>query len=329
MKSYARIIKLFPLLLTSALSVSCAQTDSSDEDSPADEEVGEVTSGLAVKRVFVIAMENHDASEIYSGAHTPYIQSLMTKYAYATNFVDELPGLASEPHYIYMEAGRNAFSDHTFQSDSDPSPSNSTGSGNHLVTQMKSAGVSWRTYQEGQNASTGACPVHSSGFYAAKHNPFVFFKDVSGSPPSASNGYCASHSRPFDKLAGDLQAGDVAQYTFITPNLCHDMHGANGCPAGNIITAGDSWLKFHLPQIITYVMNHNGVIFLTFDEGESSSKIPFIAIGPGVRNGYAGSVKYDHGSMVKSIEKIFGLPTLSAVTGKNDFSDLFKGGAFP
>jgi phospholipase C len=329
MKSHARIIKLLPWLLTSALCVSCAQTDPSDEDSPADEEVGEVTSGVVVKRVFVIAMENHDASEIYGGSYTKYIQSLMTKYAYATNFVDELPALASEPHYIYMEAGKSSFPDHAFQTDGDPSASNSTGSGDHLIAQMKSAGVSWRTYQEGQSASTGDCPIHSSGFYGAKHNPFVFFRDVSGSPPSASNGYCASHSRPYSQFASDLQGGDVARYTFITPNLCHDMHGANGCPAGNIIAAGDSWLKFELPRIITYVMNHDGLIFLTFDEGENSSKIPFIAIGPGVKNGYAGSVKYDHGSMVKSIEKIFSLPTLGAVSGKNDFSDLFKGGAFP
>ena len=41
--------------------------------------------------------------------------------------------------------------------------------------------VSWMGYMEGLDSSTGACPVNSSGFYAAKHDPFVFFQDVAGS----------------------------------------------------------------------------------------------------------------------------------------------------
>jgi phosphatidylinositol-3-phosphatase len=296
-------------------------------------ELEEAVTTSVIKHVFVIAMENHDASQIYGNTtDAPYINNtLMKNYAHATNFNDELPSLASEPHYIWMEAGTNAFSDHTFTTDSDPSSSNSTASTAHLVTQVKNAtnGVSWRTYQEGQSSTTGSCPIASSGFYHAKHNPFVFFQDVSGNPPSKTNSYCSAHSRPYSSFATDLSNGSVATYTFITPNQCHDMHGQSGCPNSNTIKAGDDWLKAELPRIISYCNGHAGVIFITWDEGSATTKMPFLAVGPGTKVNYAGSVSYNHGSVVKSIEKILNLSILSKVSTNNDLADLFRSGQYP
>jgi hypothetical protein len=294
------------------------------------------TSGptAVIKHVFVIAMENHDGSQIYGNtSDAPYINdTLIASCARATNFNDELAlSVPSEPHYIWMEAGTNAFSDRTFTDDSDPSSTNSTSSTAHLIHQIKSAtnGVTWRTYQEGQNSTTGSCPIVSSGFYHAKHDPFVFFQEVSGNPPSKTNTYCSSHSRPYNVLATDLSNNDVAGYTFITPNACHDMHGQSGCPDGNAIRAGDNWLKSELPRIISWVNAHAGVIYITWDEGSSTSKLPFLAIGPGVKSDYAGSVSYTHGSMLKSVEESLQLSILSKVSTANDLSDLFKAGQFP
>ena len=128
-----------------------------------------------------------------------------------------------------MESGTNVFTDHSFTTDNDSSQSNSTNSTEHLVTQLQKAGVSWMSYQEGLNNNTGACPIKSSGFYAAKHNPFVFFQDVAGNPPSQSNANCSQHHKPFTALAGDLKNSAVAQYNFITPDVCNDMHGSSSC----------------------------------------------------------------------------------------------------
>jgi hypothetical protein len=286
-----------------------------------------------LQHVFVIVMENHDASQIYGNTtNAPYINNtLIPSYARATNFNDELPSLASEPHYLWMEAGTNAFSDHTFTTDSDPSSTNSTSSTAHLVTQIKNAtsGVTWMTYQEGQNSTTGSCPIASSSFYAAKHDPFVFFKDVSGNPPSKTNAYCIAHSKPYSSFAADLAANNMASYVFITPNLCHDMHGATGCANSNTIRAGDDWLKAELPRIISWVTTHAGTIFITWDEGSATTKMPFLAVGPGVKANYAGAVSYTHSSIIKSVERILGLPILSTVSASNDLTDLFNPGFFP
>ena len=284
----------------------------------------------AVRHVFVIAMENHDARQIYgNGDEAPFIQSLLADAAHATNFVDELPRLASEPHYIWMEAGTNAFADHTFTTDDRPSASNSTASRDHLVAQVADApDLDWKAYQEGQTRRAGACPISKHGRYHPKHNPFVFFQDVSGNPPSKDNAYCAEHIRPYSALAADLAADTVASYVFITPDLCNDMHGALGC-LGSSVKRGDAWLKRELPALIAWADAHQGAIFLTWDEGDDTQRVPFLAIGPRVKRGYAGDVRYDHGSMVKSVEELLGLPVLPAVAGANDLRDLFEPGTFP
>jgi phosphatidylinositol-3-phosphatase len=281
-----------------------------------------------VQHVFVIAMENHDSVEIYGDmTDAPYINgTLLAMGAHATNFTDELSiAIPSEPHYVWMEAATNAFSDATFTSDADPSASNSTSSTAHLATQIgASASATWRTYQEGLDATaTGACPIHSSGFYAAKHDPFVFFQDLVGSTPSATSAACVAHHKAYSAFAADLAAGDVASYTFITPNLCNDMHGAGGCPIANTIASGDMWLSAELPRILAYATAHGGLVLLTWDEGDTTGKMPFIALGPTVKAGYPGGVSYSHSSLVKSIEEILGLPVLAKAASANNLSDLF------
>lgn len=315
-------------ILVPILAVGCGEAPEELTDQTA-----AVTSSV-IKHVFIIAMENHDGSQIYGNTtNAPYINGiLMPSYARATNFNDALAlSIPSEPHYVYMEAGTNAFSDHTFTNDNAPSASNSTGSTAHLATQIRNAsnGVTWLAYQEGINGTTGGCPIAGSGFYAPKHDPFIFFRDVSGSPPSKTNSYCVAHHRALTALAGDLSADAVASYNFITPNQCHDMHGQSGCPNSNTIRAGDDWLAANLPSLISYANAHAGVIFIAFDEGSATSKIPFLAVGPHVKAGFAGAVSYTHGSMVKTVERILELPILATVSSTNDLSDLIGTGFYP
>jgi len=299
---------------------------------PAEAAVDTAAPPSVIKVVFVIAMENQDARDIYGNTTSaPYINNvLLPTYAHSTNFTDELPpAIPSEPHYVWMEAGTNQFSDHTFTGDGDATAVNSTASKLHLATQIRKAGLTWMAYQEGINATTGACPISSSGHYAAKHDPFVFFQDVSGSPPSKTTKGCAARHKDTSALAADLANHAVASYNFITPNLCNDMHGDTGCADGNYIRAGDKWLQANLPAIIDYANANAGAIFITWDESESTTYMPFIAIGPHVKAGYAGSVNYTHSAMLRSMEEILQLAPLKTVKSATDFKDLFVAGYFP
>ena len=305
---------------------------------------GGVGGGSAANNpyVFVIAMEHHDVGAIYAHSNAPYINgTLMAQGGHATNYTDCLSALVpSEPHYVWMEAGTATFADvglgFGFLSDFDPSASTATADTAHLATKLTAAGKTWRAYQEGMTA--GTCPIASSGFYAAKHDPFVFFKDVAGSPPSASNAACAAHHKPYT-LSGfqaDLTAVDVAQYTFITPDLCNDMHGdgacSNGCTSGTAaacVTKGDQWLQANVPPILTFINARGGVLIILFDEPETGTTQPFVIIGPNVIANHTSALAYTHSSYLKSLEKMFGLTVNTRVTAAVDFADFFTAGKFP
>lgn len=299
-----------------------------------------------LRHVIVIAMENKDAKQasalsesyIYGNRkHAPYInKTLMPRAAWATNFNDELPNENSEPHYVVMEAGTTEFQDASFHCDSDPlqhcsgtKPNNWTANPAHLTAQIEAAGQSWMTYQEGiDTRHTGACPIHSSGLYAAKHNPFVFFADIAGNPPNETSAPCIAHTRDLRAFSTDLAADRLADYVFITPNLCNDMHGAAQCN-GNPIRTGDDFLKALLPPLLAWSAGNGAVVLVTWDEGKRTPLLPFIMAGAGIKQNYANPALYSHRSIIKTVELIFGLPVLPAVADANDLSDFFEPGAFP
>ena len=72
-----------------------------------------------------------------------------------------------------------------------------------------------------------------------------------------------------------------------------------------MIAAGDSWLAGNLPPIIQFANANDGVIFLVWDEPEGGSPlIPFLAIGPEVKSGYASSVTLTHSALVKTVRNL-------------------------
>jgi hypothetical protein len=315
----------------------CSDASPSDDSASAEQATKKKDAGAAlrspgpaglpaIKTVFVIVLENHDWASIKGSPSAPYLNgTLLTKGAHAEQYFNP-PGLhPSEPNYIWLEAGDSL----GLVTDGDPSPSRSVPAGtDHLVAQLERAGKSWRSYQEG--ISAGTCPVHSAGLYAAKHDPMVFFQDVSGSPPSAANARCAAHVRPLSELAGDLAADRGADYSFIVPNLCNDMHGASGCPA-NLIKASDDWLARVVPTILTSrAYNDDGALFITWDESERGDHpIGMILLSPFAAPGHASHVHYTHSSTLRTVEEIFGVPKLRGAAQATDLADLFVGGAAP
>jgi hypothetical protein len=271
-------------------------------------------------------MENNNWSTIQGSASAPYINSLLTnaQASWCTNYYDN-PAAAhpSEPNYIWLEAGTNALSDHTFSTDNDPSATNSSGQP-HLGSLMAAKGVTYKNYAEDIDGTT--CPITSTGNYAPKHVPFVFFRDISGSPPSATNATCMQHVVPYTKLASDLTGGTVAQYNFISPNLCDDMH--TDCGTGDAIKQGDDWLKAQVPVIMaSNAYKNDGAIFITWDESEGGElPIGMIVLSPLAKgNGYQGKTKYYHSSMVHTVQTVFGLtPLLNDAANQPDLSDLFS-----
>ena len=276
-------------------------------------------------------LENHSWAAIKGSASAPYLNgTLLTSYAYANNYKGALSGNLhpSEPNYLWLEAGDN------FGKIDDKEPAvNHQSTRDHLVTLLDDKGFSWRSYQE--DMVDGTCPVVSSGNYAAKHNPMVFFDDVinyaAGNAPDPHAPGCVAHMKSFTQLALDLPAGAVGRYNFITPNLCNDGH--NSCaPVSDPVKLSDLWLASWVPKILASpsYLDH-GALFITWDEAEAATlncvlgncPIGMIVVSPlGKTGGYANSIAYDHSSTLKTVQAIFGLTPLLRHAGDASVTDL-------
>ena len=284
--------------------------------------VGEVSATQIVapiKHVWVIVEENHDWSDIKGNETLPYINSLLAVGASADNYHNvpaETSLHPSEPNYIVMEAG-----DHLgLVTDDPPSDENSFDSPDHLVSFLTRDGYDWRSYQEGISGTI--CPLEPEGDYAPKHNPMIYFQDVTdGNNPASAT--CIAHVRPVEELTTDLTSGNVAAYNFLTPDLCNDMHN-KGCEA-----QADAWLGVVVPQIMqSAAYQEGGVIFITWDEGgRGNEPIGKIVLSPYAKARYANTIEYTHASMLRTVQEIFGLePWLGAAAKATDLSDLFLPG---
>jgi hypothetical protein len=275
----------------------------------------------ANKTVFVIVMENHDWRDIEGSPSAPFINgTLLREGAHAENYVSPRGIHPSEPNYIWLEAGSNL----AILDDDEPRLNHRTTTA-HLTRQLASASIPWTSYQEGIRGDR--CPVTAEGRYAPKHNPMVYFDDITTDPE-----YCRAHVRPYAELAGDLADNrDVAAYNFITPDLCNDMHDTAGCASGDSVHNGDAWLSREVPMILaSEAYRDGGVLFITWDESESGPGVPIglIALSPNVKPGYANQTPYTHSSLLRTVQDLFGLrPYLRDAENATALDDLFT--AYP
>jgi hypothetical protein len=279
------------------------------------------TTGTHIKTVFIIVMENHNWSDIQNSASAPYInQTLLPQASYASQYFNPAGNHPSEPNYLWLEAGTN------FGIKNDDSPQkNHQSSTDHLVTYLQNAGITWKAYEEGISGKD--CPLKDNDLYAPKHNPMVYFDDVTNSnDPNFS--YCIAHERPFSELQADLQNNMEAQYNFITPDLCHDMHNSVGCDTLDAVRNGDTWLSEQVPMILASSTYQNGgVLFITWDESEDGDHpIGMIVLSPYAKGGgYSNSIPYTHSSTLRTVQEIFNItPLLGDAAQATDLSDLFS-----
>ncbi len=291
----------------------------------ADYKIPSLYSPQSIQTVFIILEENQNWASISGNAACPYINNgLLPKSSYALQYYNPPGNHPSLPNYLWLEAGTNF----GILADGDALTYHESTT-NHLVTLLKNAGISWTSFQEGITGTT--CPLTDSGQYAAKHNPMVHFDDVTNTNNTGST-YCISNVRPFTEMAGDLQSNTVSRYVWITPNLCDDMHGNTGCLTGNaLLTAGDTWLSNTVAEITSsQAYSNNGVIFVTWDEGEGEDgPIGMIVLSPLAKGGgYSNTLHYTHSSTLLTMQEIFNVgPALGDAANATDLSDLFIFGA--
>lgn len=145
----------------------------------------------------------------------------------------------------------------------------------------------------------------------------------------------------FRPLPADLKkpAAQAPAFSWITPSLCddgHDIPCVTGQPGG--LTQIDVFLARWVPLIMASpAYKAGGLILITFDEGTTSraccgetsgfsaahpntvepgltgpggGDVGLVALSPYIKPGTVSTVNYNHYSMLRTIEDIFGLPHL-------------------
>jgi phosphatidylinositol-3-phosphatase len=280
-----------------------------------------------IKHVFLIMMENSNwtgTDQALKGSpDAPYINNVLLPMASSANQYYTPPNIhPSLPNYLWLEAGTNfgVFDDKV------PAAHHQQTS-DHFVSLLSKAGYTWKAYLEGISGQN--CPVVAGKDYVPRHDGPLYFDDVTDGN-SRTSPTCISHTRPMSELADDLQNNTVPNFSYITPNLCDDMHRAPDC-SGNTIQAGDIWLSRMVPQIMqSQAYKESGAIFIVWDEGghtsggASDGPIPFLLISPYARHGYSNDIHYDHSSTLRTFEELFGLtPLLGEAAHANDLRDFF------
>ena len=244
-----------------------------------------------ITHVFLILMENHSYSEVWNTSSTPFITSLAKAYARASNYYAIThPSL---PNYLDLYAGSN------YGITNDCSPSSSCHiKARSLADNLDAKRLRWKFYEE---SMPSPCDVKSSGNYAPKHNPVVYFDNV-----RTNSTRCKGHVVGLTALSTDLASlSTTPNYAFITPNLCSDTHD---CSVGT----GDKWLKSHVPAILhsPACVSAKCLVIITWDEGSGgSNQVLTIFAGNAAKLGAVSSTKSNHYSLLRTVENIFGLPT--------------------
>lgn len=276
-----------------------------------------------IKHVIVIVMENKEYGSIIGNSSAPYQNYLASHYASAANYY--AIAHPSLPNYLAMVGGN------TFGMASDCQPAQCSVAASNLASLLNASSLTWKEYAESMPANCSQT-VSPDGLYAPKHNPFVYFQGITGNGGSGpTSSYCKSHVVSFDQFWRDLGAGDLPNFSFITPNMCDDAHD---CP----ISTGDGWLSTVVPRIINSTSFSSTALFITYDEGSTNAgfgsnaggKVLCVMVSPYAVPGYASQVQYSHYSLLATIETLLKVGNL----GRNDaaaspMTDLFTKQVFP
>lgn len=258
------------------------------------------TSPAAKPKVFIVVEENKTYTDVIGNSSMPYLNSLATQFALATNyFANDQPSL---PNYFMLTTGQ-AVVQHT---------DTYTGifDGDNVVRSLTAAGKTWKVYAES---------LPSAGYlggdqfpYIQHHNPFVLFSDVVNSPTQQQNVV------PVTQLATDLAAGTLPDYSFVVPNNQNNSHD---CPAGmatcNItqtLANSDTWLQNIIgPVVNSSDFQSNGLLIITYDESNpqdlahGGGHVATIIVGAKVKRGYQSTTLYQHESVLRMMLKYLGV----------------------
>jgi hypothetical protein len=292
-----------------------------------------VISKALPNKVVVIILENQSYDSSFP-SHYPYLNSLISYMGFASKyFAITHPSL---PNYIAMTAGstlgvaNDYCPNQKFSGTDQCSGVSASGTFPISTTHIGDIVPSWKLYAENYSTYTFPNCNDSTGLFAAKHVPFLYYADTT--KPSVTS-RIVDYADPNVGFFADVKNGVLPSLSFIIPNLCDDGHSPSLCSSGDQGTTpyyADTWMKNFFSQWLSAGVSSSGTsnpngtyintaIFVTFDEGSgcppSGNQVYCLVYSPMSSSGVSSPVTYNHYNLLSTIEALVaGYKTL----GRND-----------
>jgi hypothetical protein len=273
---------------------------------------GRLSKAPTYRHIIWILMENNSYGAIVGSSQAPYLNSLLTRCGIASNYHNITHH--SLANYVGLTDGAKLSALRPYDGDCLPARSCEV-TGTNLFHQARS----WKSYDE---SMPSRCYKQNTSLYAPRHNPAVYYTDLTD---------CSKDDVPLGTAKNSPLVSDFSSETtapalsFVTPNLCDDMHGAGVCGA-NLVAAGDSWLRTWIGLITRTHVYASGdtAVFIVWDEGaggttgeacanntkDQSCHVPLFVVAPSVRPGTVDKAQLNHYSLLKTTEALLGYPAL-------------------
>lgn len=239
---------------------------------------------VPVKRVFMVVLENTDYKDAIK---QPFMKRLTQEGA----SLEKMYGVArpSQPNYIALVSGS------TWGVVTNKSVTLAT---THLGDLLEAKGLQWKVYADGY---PGNCFLGSSkGKYVRKHVPFLSFRNVQTDAIRCAR---IVNSKEF---AADVENGQLAEFSMYIPDDENNGHDTG-------VEFADRWLEKTFSPLLKNPKFASEMLFIvTFDESRfSDARSIYTSFwGDAVAAGAATTTKYNHYSMLRTIEDLFALGTL-------------------
>lgn len=305
-----------------------------------------IAGGSGIHHIFYIMMENHSYHQIIGNtANAPSINQLANSYGIANHYYsvthpslpNYLAAISGDFQGIWDDcsAGSNVTCEPaTFSSSLTQTEYNNASSRPHLfsgptiVDQLAAHHLTWKAYM--QSLPSPGYTGDSTGNYAQWHDPFIYFTSIRDNPARVQQ------IVPFTQFQQDMQAGNIANFVWITPDLCNDMHGTSPCGSYNgLIAQGDNFVHSAVQQIMSSAAWQSGAaIVITWDEDDTDNSgccngptgvggaalgggnVPLIVISSNNPHHMVLSTgSYNHYSLLATIESLWNLGCIANTCG--------------
>jgi len=185
-----------------------------------------------------------------------------------------------------------------------------------IADRLNAAGISWTSY----------APVHNSSGYA--WNAYNSINQI------RNTSLWTQHVVPFGNFVTDAQNGNLPAVSWLVPNTSNSDH------APSSVCTGENWIVQQINAIMQGPDWNTTAIFLTWDDFGGfydhavpanldyygfGPRVPMIIISPYARAGTVVHTQYEFSSVLRFIEKRFGLSTLtSRDLNASDMTDAFN-----